>query len=482
MMDISEYAQYDGVGLAELVRTKDVTPEELTRLALQGVAKVNPKINAVIETYGDLLDGMERRRIPQGPFGGVPFLRKDLGLTETGRLLEIGSRLTKGVIPDHDSYLWTRFLKAGLVNLGRSTTPEFGLIGVTESALTGVTRNPWNLEVMAGGSSGGGAASVAAGIVPVAHASDGGGSIRIPASCCGLVGLKPTRGRISMGPDRQESLFGFAVEFIVSRSVRDTAAMLDAVRGPEPGDPFIIAPPERPYVGELHRPLGRLRIAYSTKTVSPFPLDPEVVKAVESIAAKCEEMGHRVEEAAPKYDYDRFMKADTDMVAVTMAARIPVLAAALKREVSPDYLEPGTLSYIRYGQQLSATEFAASVEEIRKFRLTFGLFFQDYDLLLMPTLGLLPQPHGPYNLQRDLDLRKMYMGRDAMFQCTPQFNATGQPAISLPLCQSKSGLPIGIQFAARLGDEATLIRLGRALEEALPWKDRRPPVHVGARQ
>ena len=236
-MNLSEYAQYDGLGLAEVIRKRDVTPTEVAELFLQAVAKVNPHINAVIEVYADALELAAQSNL-QAPFGGVPFLRKDLGATEAGRRQELGSRLFKGYVPECDSYLTTRFKKAGLAIMGRSAVPELGISGQTETILQGITRNPWNLERMAGGSSGGAAASVAAGIVPLAHAGDGGGSIRIPASCCGLVGLNPSRGRISAGPNRQDPMFGLAREFIVSRSVRDTAAMLDAVCGAAPGDPL----------------------------------------------------------------------------------------------------------------------------------------------------------------------------------------------------------------------------------------------------
>jgi amidase len=478
-MNLAEYAQYDGLGLAELVRKKEVSPKELSCLALEGMAKINPKINAVIETYDDLLDGIDGMTIPEGPFRGVPFLRKDLGATEAGRLQEKGSRIAKGIVAEHDSCLWTRFKKAGLVNLGRTTTSEFGIAANTEPIATGITRNPWNLGLMVSGSSGGAAASVAARIVPFAHGSDAGGSIRYPASCSGVVGLKPSRGRTSLAPDGQDRSFGFAVEFILSRSIRDTAAMLDAVHGPGIGDPFIIAPPQRPYLEEISRPLGQLRISFTAKPWSRFPPDPEIVKSVEAIAAKCAAMGHIVEEAAPKYKDESLRKALLHVLALAALKAAQDAAAATGREMNADYLEPMTLSMVQYAQQLSAVELAESMEEVRKIRLAVGHFFQNYDLLLTPTLGLLPQPHGKYSTKRAMEPWEWIKGSDAMFQFTSLFNATGLPAISLPLCQSKSGLPIGIQFAARFGDEATLLHIARRLEEELPWIGRKPVNYVG---
>jgi len=256
-MNLREYAQYDGLGLAELVRKKEVTPRELAELASQAVEKINPKINGVIETYTDRIESLgDEADNPDAPFAGVPFFLKDLGATEGGRKQEMGSRLAKGNVADHDSFLTQRFKEAGVSILGRTTTPELGFAPTTESILTGKTRNPWNLERIAGGSSGGSSASVAAGIVPISHASDGGGSIRIPAACCGLVGLKPSRGRVTWGPSLDEALNGMALEFAVSRTVRDTAAMLDAVCAPASGDPFIIIQPERPYIEEVGAPGG----------------------------------------------------------------------------------------------------------------------------------------------------------------------------------------------------------------------------------
>jgi amidase len=331
---------------------------------------------------------------------------------------------------------------------------------------------------MAGGSSGGAAASVAAGIVPVAHASDGGGSIRIPASCCGLVGLNPSRGRISAGPDRQDPMFGLAREFVVSRSVRDTAAMLDAVHGGEVGDPFIIVKPERSYVEELQAPVGKLRIAFTTEAWAPYPLDTEIINAVQKVAAVCEEMGHAVEADSPALD---FIKINTVVMNVfgLADAGIAKIAESMGRDLSLDYLEPGTLKMIERARTLTIAEAMDSFAVMRQARFIVGQFFQKYDVLITPSLSILPQPHGIFTTKRDdLEPHEFWENDFRIFQHMGLFNVTGTPSISLPLGHSDSGLPIGVQFAAGFGDEATLIRIAGAFEGAMPWKDRMPLVHV----
>jgi amidase len=477
-MNLVEYACYDGLGLAELVRRKDVTSRELAQLFIQAVGQINPQINSVIEVYADALEIADRTVDHPGAFAGVPFLRKDLGATEGGRRQELGSRLFKDHVPEHDSYLMTRFKGAGLMPLGRSTVPELGISGQTESILHGITRNPWNPELMAGGSSGGAAASVAAGIVPVAHASDGGGSIRIPASCCGLVGLNPSRGRISGGPDRQDAMFGLAREFIVSRSVRDTAAMLDAVRGHGVGDPFIIVKPQRPFMAELKAPGSKMRIAYTAKPWAPYPVDPEIVKAVEKVASVCEDMGYVVEEASPVLDFNSVNTAVMNMFGLA-DAHLAKLAVKMGKRLSLDLLEPASLKMIERANLLTLADVMDSFEVMRQARLIVGQFFQNYNILVTPTLSLLPQPHGLFSTKRDdLDPYEFWENDFRIFQHMGLFNVTGTPSISLPLGQSESGFPIGVQFAAGFGEEATLIRIASAFEEAMPWAGRKPPIHV----
>jgi len=477
-MNLTEYAQCDGLGLAEMIRNGDITPTEAAELFIVAVEKLNPQINSVVEVYDDALDIAKGPLNSERPFAGVPFLRKDLGATEGGRLQEWGSRLFKGFVPDKDSFLMTRFKKAGLVTLGRSAVPELGISGQTETILQGTTRNPWNLDRMAGGSSGGAAASVAAGIVPVAHASDGGGSIRIPASCCGLVGLNPSRGRISAGPDRQDPMFGLAREFVVSRSVRDTAAMLDAVHGAEVGDPFIIIQPEQPYMEELRTPAKNLRIAFTADAWGPYPVDGEIQKTVAKVASVCEDMGHKVEADSPPLDFAKVNTAVMNGFGLS-DADLAKDALSMGRELSLDYLEPGTLKMIERAKNLTIAEALESFEIMRQVRFIVGQFFQNYDLLITPSLSILPQPHGEFSTKRDdLEPHEFWENDFRIFQHMGLFNVTGTPSISLPLGQSDSGLPIGVQFAAPFGDEAALIRIAVAFEEAMPWKDRIPPVHV----
>jgi amidase len=478
-MNLSEYAQYDGLGLAELVRNKEVSPSELAQLLIQGYESVNPDINSVIEIFHDKIEGLDDIAPNSGSFSGVPFLLKDIGCGEAGRKQEQGSRFMQGFVVEHDSFLMTKFKQAGLINLGRTTTPEFALSSSTESVFTGATRNPWNLDLMAGGSSGGAAASVAAGVVPVAHASDGAGSIRIPASCCGLVGLKTSRGRISPGPDAGEHLFGLGVEFIVSRSVRDSAAMLDAVHGPSTGDPYVILQPERPYLGEIDAPTGKLRIAYASRPWSPFPVDPEISKAVESIAVKLEAMGHELIDDSPSYDYESYLNATLPFWCASMPSSLNLHSEESGRPINLDFLEPVTLAFYEYGKQLTVSDLVSAYDCFNQIRREVGRFFREYDLLLTPSLCLPPQPIGKYRQNNPgLDAIDFFKLCDDSGQYLALFNLTGQPAISLPLCQSESGLPIGMQFIAHFGDEATLIRLAGALEQEMPWIDRTPPIHV----
>ena len=479
-MNLAEYSSFDGVALADLVRKKKVSPRELAHLFVEAVEKVNPKINAVIEVYFDRIERLGNHAISEGPFAGVPFLMKDIGAGESGRHQESGSRLMKGHVADTDSFLTRLFKNAGLTLLGRTTTPEFALGISTESVLTGATRNPWNLEIMAGGSSGGSAASVAAGILPIAHGSDNGGSIRIPTSACGLVGLKPSRGRVTLGPDIGEIWPGMLQEFVLSRTVRDTALMLDAVSGPAPGDPFIITQPVRPFAQEVNAPAERLRIAWTTDSWQPgVTVDSEVARCVEEVVSECEGAGHELVEASPAFDYEEFLDATCKAWAFGLYVGMDMFGAALGRKVSEETVEPVMLSYYKYSKSLTAADMFMTEFVLNKFRRTFGQFFERYDMLLTPTLTKLPGPLGKYSKMRtDVD----YVGFMRLCDDTKGFtsvaNVTGQPAISLPLGHSQSGLPIGTQFIARFGDEAALIRLASSLEREMPWRDRIPPVHA----
>ncbi len=340
-MDLADYASLDGVALADSVRRKKVSPKELADLAVEATEKVNPKINAVIEVFSDRVEGLKGAAIPSGPFAGVPFLMKDIGSGEAGRKQECGSRLMKGNVVQRDPFLTARFKEAGLTILGRTTTPEFALGASTESALCGDTHNPWNLGLMAGGSSGGSASAVAAGIVPMAHGSDNGGSIRIPASACGLVGLKPSRGRVTMGPDIGDMWPGLLAEFAVSRTVRDTAAMLDAVSRPAPGDPFVIPQPARPYAMEVGAPVRPMRVAWTAESWQPeTTTDPEIVDAMGQVVAVLEKAGHTLVEASPTFDYEAYFKTMVNVWAFGLHAGMDMFAAmtgapSTKRHWSP---------------------------------------------------------------------------------------------------------------------------------------------------
>jgi len=477
-MNLSEYARFDGLGLAELIRKKEVSPREVVESALAGIHKINPKINAVIEAYDDRIEKSDMPPVPGRIFSGVPFLLKDLGAAEAGRRQEMGSRLARGYVADSEAYLTTRFKQAGTIILGRAATPELGLAATTESILTGATRNPWDLNRIAGGSSGGSAAAVAAGIVPVAHASDGGGSIRIPAACCGVVGLKPSRGRVSCGPEFDEKLFGLVQEFVVSRTVRDSAAMLDAVSRPAPGDPFVIAQPRRPFLEEVHNPIERLRIAFTAESWTGAGVNPEIAAGVEDIARMCETMGHAVEAAKPQLDLEPYFSALRVFWGASMRYACDYFARKMQRPLDREYLESVTLKVYEDAGQFTAADVIRARSALNLACRRVGAFFERFDLLLTPTIAELPVPIGTIDQNQDVPLEKWYQGTSQFNAFTNLFNATGLPAISLPLGQSKAGLPIGFQFAAGFGKEDLLVRMAGAFEKARPWVDRKPPVHV----
>ena len=477
-MKLTEYAQYDGLGLAELIRKKEVTVKEVLNLSLEGVHKINPKINALIETYDDRIEKAEKLLRPEAPFCGLPFFLKDLGATESGKHQEMGSRLAKGYIADKDSFLTRRFKDAGVIILGRTTTPEFGMTFTTESILTGATRNPWDLDRTTGGSSGGAAAVVAAGILPISYANDGGGSIRVPAACCGVIGLKPSRGRVTTGPDFDELIFGVAQEFVVSRTARDTAAMLDAVSIPAVGDPFIIVQPRESYYKGLSSPLGQLRIGFTTETWTGDEVDTEIADKVSAIARECEKMGHIVKQAMPSFDYEPFFKAQNILWDASLGISCDGLAEKMGRNINTDSLEPVDFDEYKRSKRLSISDLLNALTTLNRARRQVGQFFETYDLLLTPTTAQLPVPLGTIHLNQKISIEEYEKTAFYWVPFTNLFNITGQPAISLPLGQSKDNLPIGMQFVARFGKEDVLLKVARAFEEVLPWFDRRPPVHV----
>ena len=481
-MNLKEYADYDGIGLAELVSKGDVSAQELARCALEAVEAVNLQINAVIEVYDDRAKTANELASPDQLFSGVPFFLKDIGAGEAGKKQELGSRIAEGYVVHEDAFLTQRFKSAGLVLLGRTTTPEFGLASTTETVLYGETRNPWNPQHVAGGSSGGAAAAVAAGIVPVAHASDGGGSIRIPASCCGLVGLKPSRGRNTLGPSFDEFLFGYVQEHVVSRTVRDTAAMLDYTSRPGIGDPFVIVQPDKRYVDEVNAPTGQLRIAFTTKSWLGEKAEREIAAAVEAVARQCGSMGHVVEEASPCVSYQPYESVGNRIWVAELSTLIDELGKKMGREPSLETLEPVTLDAYEMSKRMSASELVEAVGKLNPLRRQVGAFFEQYDLLITPTLAKLPPLLGTVHTNQDISFEEFRRLDQDVLPNLELFNVTGQPAISLPLAQSESGLPIGVQFVGRFGDESALIRISSALEEAMPWRERISPVHAARGQ
>jgi len=478
-----EYAARDGLELAGLVRRGEVRARELAELALEGARRLNPVLGAVIETYPERADeadqGAQAALGRGAAFPGVPFLLKDLGCTEAGRRCEAGSRLLQGRVADRDSEIMRRFRAAGLVNLGRTVTAELGETAAAETILAGTVHNPWDLGRSTAGSSGGSAAAVAAGIVPVAHGNDGGGSIRMPAACCGLVGLKPSRGRISRAP-AGVFLGDFAVDFALTRSVRDAAALLDAVSGPAPGDPYRIAPLDRPYPASL-RPRAALRVAVTTRHFWDREMDPEVVGAVERTALTLADLGHVVTEAHPTFPVEPYLRATVDCWAAQTVAEVDQAAALTGRTAGPDTLEGYTLALVEHGRRLTATAIVAALERLEAVSRQVATLFETHDVLLSATLPSLPLPLGLYDPRRQVAVSWYYDSPVGDLESvTSLFNCTGQPAISLPLHTSAAGLPIGIHLAGRFGDEATLLGLGAQLESALPWRDRRPAVHLAS--
>ncbi len=479
MISLSDYSSYDGLGLAALVARKEVTPKELLDAGIAGVAKVNPKLNAVLQTLPEMAAAEIAAHAPSGPFAGVPFVIKELVLHAKNVRLDSGCRLTQGTIPDADTELMARFRRAGLVLMGTTQTPELGYNPTTETVLHGPVHNPWDLGRSAGGSSGGSGAAVAAGIVPIGHANDGGGSIRIPAACNGLVGLKPTRDRTPTGPDYADPLCGLAIEFAVTRTVRDAAALLDAVAGPDVGAPAMIAPFARPLANEVGTAPGKLRIAWTTTPASGEKIDPECVKAVHETVKTLQDLGHTLIEGGPKYNWDAFLDNVHPIWTAFTALSVDSAAKALGRKPGPDNLEAVTLACYEDGKRVSALDLLYAQAYGNMLSRSVGAFFQTVDALVTPTIARPPIPLGELD-QNKQGMTAMEWTRQVFAYCpfTPLFNTTGQPAISLPLYWTPSGLPIGVQIAGRFGDEATLIRLASQLEQARPWAKRKPPVHV----
>ncbi|WP_244563513.1 amidase [Pantoea rodasii] len=443
-MNLSEYTSYDAVGLAELVANKDVTPAEVSSAAMKALRAVNPDVQAVIECWKG--EGYNQ----SGPMAGVPMLVKDLGISVAGRLNELGSRLASGYVSPSDSNLAVKMRQAGLMLMGRTTTPELAASVTTEPVFNGGTRNPWNTCYSAGGSSGGSAAAVAAGIVPAAHATDGGGSIRIPASANGLFGLKPSRGRISMGPDVDEVWSGLAVHGFVTRSVRDSAALLDAVQGNLPGDPFVIDRSTPVLIGSEKRHPGTLRIGVLVHPLNGKRSSPEVVSALEQTVKQLRALGHHVEDVSPDIglSWDAFVELNARFWAANTAGWIDALASMSNRPADIETLEPSNLALWKLGHELTATDLVGAMHMRNAVTQKMGVFHQQFDMLLTPTLPDLPAELGSFNSdQHKMDGREWMHHVFNHSPFTALANVCGSPAMSVPLGFSDSkNLPIGMQF------------------------------------
>ncbi|MEU2081206.1 amidase [Streptomyces albus] len=478
-MNVAEYASFDAVGLAQLVAEGEVTPAELEGAAREAVRRVNPRINAVVETW----PAQDEPALGSAPLAGVPFLIKDIGVSMAGRRSELGSRLAAGHVAHADSFLMTRFRRAGLVTIGRTAAPELAYSTTTEPVLYGATRNPWDLERSAGGSSGGAGAAVAAGVVPLAHATDAAGSLRIPAAWTGLFGLKPTRGRVSAGPDFDEVFNGLAVQGGISRTVRDSAVLLDQIRGPEPGDPYWAQEPARPYAEEVTRDPGSLRIGVLAQAWGGLRTAAPVAEALSRTERQLASLGHQVEEVQVDLGvgWDEFVLAGAHQWTANLAASIDELAAATGRPVDSSTLEPPVLASYHYGREVGGTQFVAALALRNRVARSLGRYFTGHDVLLTPTLPELPVPLGTHaEGAEELDglgwIRRIF----EMSPFTTVFNVAGTPAMSVPLAaDAETGLPIGMQFAAGYGREDTLFRLAGQLEQAHPWSDRVPPLWAG---
>jgi len=476
-MQFSEYARYDGLGLAELVRQKEVSAAELVETAIARAEAVNPTLNFMVYRDFEQARAAAQREVPMGLFAGVPFFLKDILAFAKGMPTRQGARFIPPLPFPHDSLLTTRFRNAGLIPLGKTNVPEYGLLPTTESRLYGPARNPFALERSTGGSSGGSAAAVAAGVVPLAHANDGGGSIRIPASCCGLVGLKPTRGRVTLAPDLGEAVDGLAIDHVLSRTVRDTAAALDVAAGNIPGDPYWAPPAPRSWLAALAEKPRRLRVAFSTRKLDGGVFHPDCEAAVKHAAELCGDLGHVVEEATPDFDLSVLVPAFLAMWTANLAAAIDFTGRVTGQTPRADLFEGLTWGMYEAGRCVSASDYLLAKAALQKASRGAAKFHDAYDIWLTPTLGTPPIRLGTF----DIDERDIVKGFLPLFDYVPFTalqNVTGQPAVNLPLFWNETGVPIGVQFVAPFGDELTLLQLAAELECAAPWTHRYAQVKV----
>lgn len=491
-------SNYDGLGLAALVRGGDVSPLDLVDEVIARIERINPQLGAVVTPMYDEARRLAGGPLPAGPFTGVPFLLKDLLAAYAGVPLRSGSHFYRDHVPTRDSEIVHRYKSAGLIAVGKTATSELGVTPFVETAAHGDAHNPWDTTRITGGSSGGSAAAVAARIVPFATGGDGGGSIRIPAACCGIFGLKPTRARTPCGPDHSQLWQGAAVQHVLTRSVRDSAALLDATAGPETGAPYFLPPPPRPFLDEVTAEPGKLRIAFTTRPLLGGAVDPACITAVAETVRLLEQLGHEVVEAAPDVDASAFSRAFFTMICGEVAAEIAAGERLLGRKARFRDFEVATWALRMLGHAASAADFVAAQRTLDAAARRVAPFFLQHDVLLTPTLAKPPVLHRslqPRGAEASImkALGQLRAGRTLQFLLsltpsvdrvyefipyTPVFNITGQPAMSVPLHWTPEGLPIGVQFVGRYADEATLLRLAGQLERARPWQHRIPPVHA----
>jgi amidase len=489
---MDELFGYDAIGLSELIRKGEIAPVELLETTIQRIEKVNPKLNAVIHKLYDQARTASESLTSKGTkktdavFYGIPFLLKDLIAECKGTPFNEGSSAVKGYISELDSEIVKRYKAGGLIIVGKTNTPEFGILTTTEPSLYGATLNPWNPTLSPGGSSGGSAAAVAAGIVPMAHGNDGGGSIRIPASCCGLFGLKPTRGRNPLGPLFGDMGGGIVHEHALTRTVRDSAALLDVTSGPDLGAPYYVPSPERPFLEEVGRNSGRLNIGFLSSIPDGWnenaDLHPNCLMAVRDAARLCESLGHHVEEVAPaELSHPRIPESFGTIFSSFVGHVVAYWQRELGKEIGQNELEPITWDSYQAGLKRTGADYLSAVEEIQRFSRKVARWYHkgNYDLLLSPTMRIPPPKLGAF-ISTTEDPRRWLQVAHSMVAFTRTQNITGQPAMSVPLYWNEDNIPIGVQFAGRYGDEATLYRLAAQLEQARPWADKIPPIHCNS--
>jgi amidase len=475
-MAFPEYDSFDATGLAHLVRKGDITPAELVDEAIARIERHNPVLNAVVYKAFDEARATAKSKLPDGPFKGVPFLIKDINLALAGWPMTNGSAFLRDHVSDHDAELVKRYRRAGMIFLGKTNTPEFGIPGTTEGRHLGICRNPWNPAHSSGGSSGGAAAAVASGMVPMAHGSDGLGSIRIPAAQCGLVGVKPTQNRNPGGPDDGGRAHGLIVDHVLTRSLRDSASMLDWTGGPEDDAPYAAAPQSRPYAEEILTSPGRLRIAFSTEAPSGVKPDGDVQRVFDETVTLLGQLGHHlIEKPKLSVDWRRLYRAQRAVSGAMFAASIDQWARVLGRAPSEADFEPLAWAGYQGARTLTAAQVGQGLHDLRLGSRQVLSLWREFDVLLMP-VTLTPPPAIGFLDPVTVEPREFNRRQGQIFGYTPPFNMTGQPSFSLPLGLSAERLPIGMMFTGRYGDEATLFRLSGQIEQARPWSQHKPPV------